>query len=226
MWKIFLIEYTKKKNLDSTKELISYIEKIKLKGCKIIFLSSQAVYGKVIVKKISEKNKIRPISNYGKTKLLAEKELKKIRENSVIVLRLFSIYGNGLKKQIIWDACNKMKLKKPIFKGTGLEIRDFLSIRDLKKLVFSIIKMKINKYEIYNVGSGKGISIKKLIDKIKFYYFFKGKIKFITKSNTAEKQNYVSQNKKVQRKFKWKPTSSLNLEIKKYVHWFKKINEN
>ena len=75
--------------------------------------------------------------------------------------------------------------------------------------------MKINKYEIYNVGSGKGISIKKLIDKIKFYYFFKDKIKFITKSNTAEKQNYVSQNKKVQRKFKWKPTSSLNLEIKK-----------
>ena len=32
----------------------------------------------------------------------------------------------------------------------------------------------------------KSISIKKLIDKIKFYYFFKDKIKFITKSNTAE----------------------------------------
>ena len=70
----------KKKNLDSTKELISYIEKIKLKSCKIIFLSSQAVYGKVSVKKISEKNKIRPISNYGKTKLLAEKELKKLEK--------------------------------------------------------------------------------------------------------------------------------------------------
>ena len=39
--------------------------------------------------KISEKNKTLLISNYGKTKLLAEKELLKVKNNSIIILRIF-----------------------------------------------------------------------------------------------------------------------------------------
>ena len=58
----------KQKNLDSTKKLIKFIKKIKLKKSIIIFLSSQAVYGKVSSNRISEKNKTLPISDYGKTK--------------------------------------------------------------------------------------------------------------------------------------------------------------
>ena len=71
--------------------------------------------------KISEKNKTLPISNYGKTKLLAEKELLKVKNNSIIILRIFSIYGIGMKKQIIWDACKKFKKNKLEFRGDGKE---------------------------------------------------------------------------------------------------------
>ena len=85
--------------------MIKFIKKSNIYGSKIIFLSSQAVYGKINSKKISENNLTKPISAYGKTKLLAEKELKKINYNYIIILRLFSIYGIGLRKQIIWDAC-------------------------------------------------------------------------------------------------------------------------
>ena len=42
----------KKKNLKSTKKLIKFIKKIKLKKSIIVFLSSQAVYGKVFTNKI------------------------------------------------------------------------------------------------------------------------------------------------------------------------------
>lgn len=213
----------KQKNLESTKELVNFINKSNLKNSKIIFLSSQAVYGKIFVKKISEKVNLKPISNYGKTKVLAEKELKKIKNNFIIILRLFSIYGVGLKKQIVWDACKKFKSKKITFRGTGLEKRDFLNIKDFKKLIKLIIYSKSEKYNIYNVGSGKGIEIKKLINKIKFYFKIYNKIEFVSEKNIAENQNYISLNKKITEKFKWKPTSKLNLEIKNYVNWFKKI---
>lgn len=212
----------KQKNLDSTKELITFINKAKIKKSRIIFLSTQAVYGKVASKKISEKNKIYPISNYGKTKLLAEKELKKIKDNSVIVLRLFSIYGNGLKKQIIWDACNKFLNEQSYFRGNGQEIRDFLNIEDLIRLLKKIItsKKKISR-GIYNVGSGKGIKIKTLLLKIKKIYKTNLKISFIKNINKSENQNYVSSNKKISAIFNWKPKKNLNRELKSYVKWFK-----
>ena len=58
--------------------------------CKIIFTSSAAVYGD---SKTKEDSRCKPISDYGRSKLEAEKLLDK---NSFIV-RLFNVYGPGGK---------------------------------------------------------------------------------------------------------------------------------
>ncbi len=214
----------KQKNLNSTKKLIAFVKKAKLRNSKIIFLSSQAVYGKVSTVKISEKNKTQPISNYGKTKFLAEKELKKITDNFVIVLRLFSIYGNGLRKQIIWDACNKFINKEVFFRGNGKEKRDFLHILDLIGLLKKIIKSEPKtSFAVFNVGSGKGIKIKTLLIKIKKIYKSSLKISFMKNGNKQENQNFVSNNRKIINTFDWKPKKNLNKELKFYIKWFKNI---
>ena len=216
----------KKTNLDSTKNLIKFINKIKLKNSKIIFLSSQSVYGKVSGNKISESNPTVPISSYGKTKLLAEKKIMKITNNRVIVLRLFSIYGIGLKKQILWDACNKFKKKDTKFRGNGKERRDFLNINDLIKLIKKIIVSNINnKNELYNVGSGTGIKIRNLLLKLKSIYKLEKKLFFLENQKKSEHQNYISSNKKITQNFKWKISKNLYQELKQYVKWFKKNYE-
>ena len=212
----------KKKNVDSTKQLIKFIKKLNINGSKIIFLSSQAVYGKINSKKISENNLTKPISAYGKTKLLAEKELKKINYNYIIILRLFSIYGIGLRKQIIWDACCKFKKNNYFFRGNGLEKRDFLSIKDFNNLIKLIIMNKKPSTSIYNVGSGVGTQIKNLVDYIKVEFKIKNKINYTGNPNIIENQNYISSNDKIKKKFNWKCISKLKIEIKKYVKWFKK----
>ena len=33
----------------------------------------------------------------------------------LLIIRFFSIYGNGLKKQLLWDTCNKIVQKKTYF---------------------------------------------------------------------------------------------------------------
>lgn len=214
----------KKKNLESTKKLIKFIKKIKLKKSIIVFLSSQAVYGKVSTNKISEKNKTLPISDYGKTKLIAEKELLKVKNNSVFILRIFSIYGIGLKKQIIWDACKKFKKNKLTFRGDGEEKRDYLNINDFTKLSEKIInsKKKVKK-QILNVGSGSGIKISILLDRMKNLYGIKKKISFSKKYNKFEYQNYVSSNLKVEKFLNWKPKKNLSKELNNYIRWFKKL---
>jgi len=216
----------KKKNLESTKNLIKFINKIKLKNSKIIFLSSQSVYGKVSGNKISESNPTVPISSYGKTKLLAEKKIMKITNNRVIVLRLFSIYGIGLKKQILWDACCKFKKKDTKFRGNGQEKRDFLNINDLIKLIKKIIVSNgNNKNELYNVGSGAGIKIRNLLLKLKSIYKLDKKLFFLENQKKSEHQDYISSNKKIIQNFKWKISKNLYQELKQYVRWFKKNYE-
>lgn len=223
-----LISYNthKNKNLNSTKKLVKFIKKSRLKKIKIIFLSSQAVYGKVFSNKISEKNRVLPISDYGKTKLSAEKEILNIKGNSIIILRIFSIYGIGLKKQIIWDACEKFQKKNFEFRGNGQEKRDFLNIEDFIKLSEKIIKkkMKIGN-QIFNVGSGQGTKIFTILNRIKNYFKIKSKISFLKQYGKLENQNYISSNLKVQRFFKWKPSKNLFKEINTYIKWFKKNYE-
>ncbi len=214
----------KKKNLESTKKLIKFIKKIKLKNSTIVFLSSQAVYGKVSTKKISEKNKTLPISFYGKTKLLAEKELLKVKNNSIFILRIFSIYGIGLKKQIIWDACKKFKRNNLTFRGNGNEKRDYLNIDDFTKLSEKITYFNKNiKKQILNVGSGSGIKIIDLLNKIKNFYGVKKKICFSKEYNKSEYQNYVSSNLRVEKVLNWKPKKKLSKELNNYIRWFKKL---
>ena len=53
------------------------------------------------------------------------------------MLRLFSVYGEGLEKQLLWDACNKLSSGNRTFFGTGEETRDFMHVSDVAKYVIS-----------------------------------------------------------------------------------------
>ena len=52
-----------------------------------------------------------------------------------MILRIASLYGDGLKKQLIYDACSKISKGINNFYGTGREKRDFIHISDLVNIV-------------------------------------------------------------------------------------------
>ena len=91
------------KNVITTKILSRFVNGLKNKPLIILF-SSAAVYGNHCLK---YKKKIIPISPYGKNKLQAENILKNElakRNFKLIILRFYSIYGLGLKKQLtLWN---------------------------------------------------------------------------------------------------------------------------
>jgi UDP-glucose 4-epimerase len=213
------------KNVKSTKLLIKFINDGCIKKSIIIFLSSQAVYkGNYNNLKLNENSKINPISDYGKTKLIAENLLKKVNGNTVVILRLFSVYGIGLKKQIIWDSFNKIYKKNFLFRGTGQEVRDFINIQDIIRLILLIIKkQKLAKYDVFNVGSGKGLKIKSVIKMIQSMSKNNDKLIFQSKNNRAESKNYICNISKVSKEFKWKPKKNFRKELSNYHKWFNTI---
>jgi dTDP-glucose 4,6-dehydratase/UDP-glucose 4-epimerase len=81
-------------------------------ACKFINFSSAAVYGNPSSTPIMEALEPKPVSPYGYHKLLSENllyEYHRFFNIKTCSLRVFSVYGEGLKKQLFWDIYNKSK---------------------------------------------------------------------------------------------------------------------
>ena len=170
------------------------------------------------IKKISEKEEIFPISNYAKCKKESEKICKKYSDKfniGVKILRVTSLYGMGLKKQVIFDAIIKILRNENRFHGTGNEIRDFLHIDDFTDLIKKILRKKFKNYEVLNCGSGKDYKIKDVIQKIKKINKLKKKVVF-TKKYIKSNPKYLAANiNKAKKNYKWKPKKTFMMNYRK-----------
>lgn len=190
----FCVQYPDKILKIETKVIINILEslkKINYKGS--FFLSSScAVYGgeRSKTKLHKETDKINPNSLYAKLKFLSESVAIfysiKFKIN-LTILRISSVYGFGLNRQVIYETFMKfIRNKKNIYvPGNGNESRDFLHINDLIKCIEILSrsnniykkKQKLS-YSIYNVGSGKITKINKIIKLIKFLIKSQAKINY------------------------------------------------
>ncbi len=132
--------------------------------CAYINLSSAAVYGNPEGLPIREADLTRPMSPYGIHKLQSEQicreffEFHKLRTCS---LRIFSVYGNGLKKQLFWDLFQKALKGEPFsLYGTGMESRDYIHVYDLVRAIDLIARHSDFKSGVINVANGEEVLIR------------------------------------------------------------------
>lgn len=138
--------------------------------CRFILLSSAAIYGNPSTRPIREDHPIAPLSPYGFHKLQSElicQEFNKVYGMSTASLRIFSAYGPGLRRQVIWDICQKALTKHVVaLQGTGHESRDFIHAIDIAKAVTVVAKFTPMEGEVYNVASGRETTIAELANMI------------------------------------------------------------
>ena len=145
--------------------ILNLIRSLRLRT-KFILLSSAAVYGGPAMLPISEDVVPQPLSPYGYHKRIAEiacEEHSRVFGLRTACLRIFSAYGPGLQRQVVWDIVRKLLSKKDVLlQGTGSESRDFVHARDVARAVFAVVERAPMGGEVYNVGSGCETSIKEL----------------------------------------------------------------
>lgn len=139
-------------------------------GCRVVFLSSAAVYGDPAVLPIAEDLPPAPISPYGFHKLLCETlatEFHRLYGVRICTARVFSAYGPGLRRQVLWDICQKA-LQQPLVEliGKGDETRDFIHVQDICRAVICIVDRASFQGEVYNVASGIETSVRALAEGI------------------------------------------------------------
>lgn len=139
------------------------------KTCFYIFLSSAAVYGEPETLPVREDMSCRPISPYGFHKRQAEllqEEYVRFFGLKGAVLRIFSAYGEGLKRQVVYELTRKIKEAKEFLEvyGTGEETRDFIHASDVARIAYAIAEKKAE--GVFNVASGKQTRIADLAQEL------------------------------------------------------------
>lgn len=138
--------------------------------CRFIFLSSAAVYGNPELLPVSEKQSCAPLSPYGFHKLQSEQlclEFTKVYDLPTASLRIFSAYGPGLRRQVLWDICQKAISQSSLtLHGTGKESRDFIHALDIAKALNVVAESAPMQGEVYNLGTGREVYIEELANLI------------------------------------------------------------
>jgi UDP-glucose 4-epimerase len=139
------------------------LESVRKSNAALVLMSTGSVYDpKVLIPK-NEDSDLFPVSPYSAGKLSAEYYCKVYVEAyklEIKIVRIFSIYGIGINRYVIYDLINKCKLKPSFLKirGSGDEIRDFIHISDLVRACCYVAEYG-KSGEVYNVASGQSISI-------------------------------------------------------------------
>lgn len=188
----------------------------------LIYPSSAAVYGTVRNLPIMESTPLNPISPYGVHKKIVEELIQSYAQHfsiPVAIVRFFSLYGPGLRKQLIWDACKKIEKGDLDFFGTGYEIRDWLHVQDAARLLLTLSFHKSPNTVIVNGGTGVGTTVNEIVTMIGGKFNNKDFPHFSKVQKMGDPPGYIADIKKAT-SLGWMPQYDLHKGIEEYVYWY------
>jgi UDP-glucose 4-epimerase len=154
---------------------LNLLELARHHGCiKIIYASTAgAVYGEPEYLPVDEAHPINPLDPYGASKHHVEHYLNQYRRNyglDFTILRFPNVYGPrqdpfGEAGVVAIFAVAMLQGRQPVIYGTGAQERDFVYVGDIAHA--NVLALTKGSGEIYNLGSGVGVSINTIFNTIK-----------------------------------------------------------
>lgn len=138
--------------------------------CRFILASSAAVYGAPEMLPIAESQATKPVSPYGVHKLICESLCREFHEFyglETASVRIFSAYGEGLRRQVVWDICERIALGGALtLQGVPEASRDFIHASDVASGILLVIENGRLKAETYNLASGEETRVGELAERL------------------------------------------------------------
>ena len=206
----------------TTAEILEFI-RLESSLTKVVYPSSAGVYGAAKEIPIRETAATVPISPYGAHKLMAEQIIRSYARNfgvKAAIIRFFSIFGTGLRKQFLWDACGKLSRGDFRFDGTGEEVRDWLYVEDAASLVIAALDQANSDCVIVNGGTGVGTKVAELLSELAGCLGLDGMRPVFTNARRAgDPARYVAENSRAQ-SWGWSPEKDLKIRVSEYADWW------
>lgn len=168
-----------RRSVESLAILLDHLRR-RAPGARVVFPSSAAVYGST-EHPVREDAPPCPSSVYARHKLAAERLLADHGEragSASAIVRLTSVYGAGLRKQLLWDACSKLSRGDGRFQGTGRELRDWLHVDDVVRLLRLAGDRAEPGANVVNGGSGIPVSVADVLSVVASALRWSGTLEF------------------------------------------------
>jgi dTDP-L-rhamnose 4-epimerase len=227
-------------NTVSTAILYELIEEKKFPVKRVIYASSQSVYGegkykygkKEIFLPMKEQDSLEAHNSYGMSKIAAESvafNLGKRLNIPTVALRYSIVQGSRQSPYNAYSGALRIFVSQAVQNEDitvyedGNQQRDFINIKDVVNANIIVLKDKRADFQAFNVGGGKPY---KIIDFAKTVLrvldFSKSKIKITGEFRVGDTRNAVSDISKL-KKLGWKPKYTPEDSIKEYYSWFKNL---
>jgi UDP-glucose 4-epimerase len=210
----------------NTLDAIRILDAIKrLNGsCKYLHISSAAVYGNPPSLPVREDMGPTPLSPYGYHKWMSElacKEFYHLHNVKTAILRPFSVYGPGLRKQLIWDLYHKISKGDDLtLFGTGDESRDFVYVEDLARAVKLILDQAPFDNTVYNIASGEETTIRAVSELFRKVIGTSCKISFNNQKREGDPANWRADISRI-KELGFNPSFTFEEGLTKTHEWLK-----
>ena len=214
---------------------VNFLENIRLINKKIIFIysSSDKAYGELKNRKeYKEGDTLDSTYPYDVSKSSSDlicQSYSKTYSMKVGIIRCGNIYGPGdfnLKRLIPEVILSTIENKNFTIRSNGKSTRDYVYVEDAVSAyikVFNKLKNSKDELKIYNVSSKFNYSVLAIINMI-LKKMGNLRLKPIILNNSKQELNFQRLNySKIQRELKWKPTTDIEVGIKKTIDWYIKF---
>lgn len=216
-----LLDY--EQNTGMVVELLEAMRRVRSRA-KFVLVSSAAVYGDPKELPIGEAAPPSPLSPYGYHKLQAELACRKYAELlsvSTVVARVFSAYGVGLRRQVVWDIARRAVCDEVVtVRGSGLESRDFIHGKDVARALLLLAESPLGMGEVVNVASGEEVRIGELATQVVSAINPDKKIVFSGEFSPGVPQNWRADVSRL-RSLGFAPSVPLGTGIEDLARWVK-----
>tara|TARA_B100001123_G_C15284492_1_gene1015152 strand:+ start:923 stop:1915 length:993 start_codon:yes stop_codon:yes gene_type:complete len=204
-------------NAVATLNVIEASKKNKVK--RFVYLASASCYGIPKVYPTTEKAEIKPQHPYAMAKLMGEQLVMhwaQVFNLPAVSLRLFNVYGPRSRTSGTYGAvlgvflAQKLADKPLTIVGDGKQTRDFTYVSDVIDAIIYAIKSD-KKGEIYNVGSGKAISVNRIVE------LLDAKKKTFIPKRPGEPDYSLADINKIKKDLQWEPKISIEEGIKEIL---------
>jgi UDP-glucose 4-epimerase len=190
----------------------------------VVYTSSAAVYGSPTVLPITEETPIAPVSPYGVSKYAAEQYVSlyaRLHGLRTASLRLFSVFGPGQRKQVVFDLIAKLAADPARLEviGVGTEMRDFVFVEDVVGAATTVMGRAPMAGEVYNVASGDGVTIKQLVDHVTAVLGLSPRVSYTGEARPGDALHWVADVRRL-RALGYVPAVPLREGIGRVAEWF------
>lgn len=208
----------------SAAELLEWA-RLNAPGAGIVVASSAAVYGDGHAGPIDEDAPVRPFSPYGFNKYVMEQLCRSYAQSAgskVTIVRLFSIFGNGLTKQLLWDLCTRFDggADEIRLAGTGEELRDWLHIDDVVQLLDMAAARASAEVNLINGGRGAGLSVRSVAELVRSAWGATCPVSFSGAGRQGDPFSLIAGTRRLD-EWGFRPSVTPGDGIADYVRWYR-----